>query len=229
MSITPSARLSPEDHARITAAVAEAERQSAGEIVTILADRSDGYTDVALAWSALVAFLALAALAIAPDFYMGLYDRLFADWGHEWSARATFSLALGIATIKFGAMLLLQLWTPLRMLLVPPPIKTMRVHERAVRAFRIGAERRTTGRTGVLIYLSMREHRAEIVADQAIATKVEPDVWGAAMQAMLVHVREGRVADGMIAAVENVGAIIAPHFPRAEDDVNELPDRLIEV
>ena len=62
-----------------------------------------------------------------------------------------------------------------------------------------------------------------------IATKVEPEVWGDAMAAMLTHVREGRVAEGMSAAVEKVGAIIAPHFPRADDDVNELPDRLIEV
>ena len=33
----------------------------------------------------------------------------------------------------------------------------------------------------------------------------------------------------MIAAVERVGAVLAQHFPRHENDVNELPDRLIEV
>jgi len=42
-------------------------------------------------------------------------------------------------------------------------------------------------------------------------------------------VREGRVADGMVAAVAEVGQVLAPHFPRADDDVDELPDRLIEV
>lgn len=221
--------LSREDHARISAAVAEAEMQSCGEIVTILADRSDGYTDVQLAWSAAASLLALCALVIAPEFYLGLYDDLFAGWGHEWSPRAIISLAAVLAASKFGAVFLLQLWRPLKFRLVPPPVKTMRVHERAIRAFRIGAERRTAGRTGVLIYLSMREHRAEIVADEAIATKVDPEAWGDAMQAMLAHVREGRIADGMCAAVGKVGAILAPHFPRADDDVNELPDRLIEV
>jgi putative membrane protein len=75
----------------------------------------------------------------------------------------------------------------------------------------------------------MREHRAEIVADEAIASKVPPETWGEAMTAMLVHIREDRVADGMIAAVEKVGAVLAEHFPRAEDDTNELPDRLIEL
>lgn len=221
--------VSPEDHARISAAVAQAERQSSGEIVTILAERSDGYTDVQLAWSAAAALLALCALIIAPDFFLDLYDRLLADWGHEWTPRAIVSLAAGIAALKFGAVFLLQLWKPLKFLLVPPPVKTARVHERAVRAFRIGAERRTAGRTGILIYLSMREHRAEIVADEAIATKVAPEVWGDAMNAMLAHVSEGRIADGICAAVDQVGAILAPHFPRASDDTDELPDRLIEV
>ncbi|TCM14996.1 putative membrane protein [Novosphingobium sp. PhB165] len=221
--------LSEEDHARITAAVGEAEMRSSGEIVTVLAERSDGYTDVALAWSAVVAFLALAALVFAPGFYMGLYDRLLASWGHEWTPRMIIGLAGGVAAIKFGAMLALQLWQPLRFWLVPGPVKTMRVHTHALRAFRIGAEQRTTGRTGVLIYLSMREHRAEIVADKAIAAKVDPEIWGHVMAAMLAHVGDERVADGMVVAVGKVGDILSEHFPRADDDVNELPDRIIEV
>lgn len=221
--------ISEADRNRIDAAVADAELRSAGEIVTILADRSDGYTDVALSWSAAVALLALAVMAIAPDFYLGLYDRLLADWGHEWTPRAILTLAAGVAAIKFGAMMLLQLWQPLRFWLVPGPIKTMRVHHRAVRAFRIGAERRTSGRTGILIYLSMREHRAEIVADEAIASKVDPAVWGDAMNAMLAELRRGRTADGMIAAIAKVGAVLETRVPRTDGDTNELPDRLIEV
>jgi putative membrane protein len=140
-----------------------------------------------------------------------------------------FGLALSVAIIKFLGMLALQWWRPLRLWLVPGPIKAARVHARALTCFRVGAESRTTGRTGILIYLSMAERRAEIVADAAIAAKVSPDVWGDAMQAMLTEIRQGRVADGMVAAVERVGAVLAEHFPRAADDTNELPDRLIEV
>lgn len=221
--------LTDADRDRIGKAVSDAELLSAGEIVTILTERSDGYTDVALSWSAAVALLALAMLAIAPDFYLGLYDRLLADWGHEWTPHAILTLAAFVAAIKFGAMMLLQLWQPLRFWLVPGPIKTMRVHDRAVRAFRIGTERRTSGRTGILIYLSMRERRAEIVADEAISSKVDPHVWGDAMNAMLAELRQGRVADGMVAAIGKVGAILQTHVPRTPDDINELPDRLIEV
>lgn len=221
--------LSAQDHLRISNAVAQAELLSSGEIVTILAERSDGYTDIQLAWSAAASLLALCALVIAPDFYLGLYDRLFADWGHEWTSRAIISLTAVIAALKFGGAFLVQFWQPLKFWLIPPQVKTARVHDRAIRAFRIGAERRTAGRTGVLIYLSMREHRAEIVADEAIAAMVPPEVWGDAMAAMLAHMGDDRIAEGICAAVERVGTIIAPHFPRSDDDANEIPDRLIEV
>ncbi|MBF5090745.1 MULTISPECIES: TPM domain-containing protein [unclassified Novosphingobium] len=221
--------LTDSDRTRIAQAVTAAELRSAGEIVTIVTARSDPYRDVALAWAAAVAFLALAALEFAPHFYLALIDRVLGLWATEWSPRAVLGVALSVALVKFLAMLLLQAWEPLRLWLVPRPIKRARVHARALTCFRIGAESRTTGRTGILIYLSMAERRAEIIADEAIAARVAPEVWGDAMHALLAEIRQGRVADGMIAAVEGVGAVLAQHLPRADDDVNELPDRLIEV
>lgn len=221
--------LSEADHDRVSAAVSAAEAHTSGEIVTIVARRSDGYADIALAWAAVVAFTALTVLSIFPAFYLALADDLLGHWAHEWTPQQVFVLALGVATAKFIAMLLLQLWPPIKFLLIPSHIATLRARARATAYFRTGAQGRTTGKTGVLIYLSLDEHHAEILADQAIAAKVGPEVWGAAMAAMLVELKAGRLADGMIAAVEQVGVVLSAHFPRAEDDVNELPDRLIEV
>lgn len=213
----------------VSDAVARAEARSAGEIVTIVSDQSDDYADIALAWSVAVGVLALCALALAPDFYLGIYERLSGGWIGEWTHRSVLSIALIVFVLKFGAMWLLQLWRPLRLFLVPGAIKHLRVRARAVTCFKVGAERRTHGRTGILIYLSMRERRAEIVADEAISGKVDATVWGEAMAAMLAEIRHGRIAEGMAAAVARVGAVLAEHFPRAEDDHNELPDRVIEV
>ena len=221
--------LSAADHDRISAAVTTAEAHSAGEIVTIVTDRSDGYWDVALAWAAVIAATAILALSLAPAFYLGLIDRVTGAWGNEWKPGEIFAVALGVATLKFLGMLAIQLWQPLKFWLIPPPVKSRRVLARAITCFKVGAERRTHGRTGILIYLSMREHRAEIVADAAIAGKVAPEVWGDAMAAMLPEIKAGRIADGMVAAIERVGAVLAEHFPRDENDTNELPDRLIEV
>ncbi len=221
--------LTDTDRQQIADAVAAAEAASAGEIVTIVTPQSDTYRDVALAWSISIAFLALAALELAPGFYLGMIEHMLGLWAHEWTPRAVLGIALTVAVIKFLAMLLLMAWRPLRLLLTPAPIKSARVHARALTCFRIGAEGRTTGRTGILIYLSMAEHRAEIIADEAIASKVSPEVWGDAMHALLSEIRAGRVGSGMVAAIQKVGAVLTEHLPRAEDDQNELPDRVIEV
>ena len=221
--------LTDTDRNRIAAAVAAAEAHSAGEIVTIITPQSDAYRDVALAWAVSIAFLALAALELAPTFYLGLIERALGLWAHEWTPRQVLGIALTVAVIKFLAMLLLMAWRPLRLLLTPAPIKAARVHARALTCFRIGAEGRTTGRTGILIYLSLAERRAEIIADEAIASKVAPEVWGDAMHALLGPIRAGAVGEGMVAAIGKVGAVLAQHLPRADDDENELPDRVIEV
>src|SRR5690606_5709235 len=154
-----AAWISEADQARVTAAVAAAEAHTAGEIVTVVADRSDGYSDVALAWSAIVAFTALVVLASFPDFYLGLVDRVLDHWQREWTPREVLVLAVIVGIAKFIGMWLIQLWTPLKFWLVLPPIKSGRTLARAVSLFKVGAERCTHGRTGILIYLSMREHR----------------------------------------------------------------------
>lgn len=221
--------LTEADRQRISAAVTHAEANSAGEIVTILTEKSDDYSDVALAWAAAIGLLALIAYSSMPQFYLSLIDRITGAWGREWPIQSVLALATAGFALKFAGMWLMQLWRPLRLWLVPPPIKRLRVRQRAVSLFRVGAEQRTVAQTGILIYLSLAERRAEIVAEAAIAARVEQAVWDQAMTAMLVEIKAGQLADGLIAGIAHVGAVLAEHFPRAADDVNELPDRLIEV
>lgn len=216
-------------HQLVTAAVTEAESATSGEIVTVLAEASDGYTDVALLWAAGAAFTAMSVFALVPEPFLDTWDALFAGWGHQWTTGELASMVIALGLITFLAVLLIQQWSPVKWLLIPGPARTIRVHNQAVRQFKVGAQARTTGRTGVLIYLSMREHRAEIVADESIAAKVPAEVWGEAMSDMLAHIRKGEVAEGLAVGIRDVGHVLAQHFPRGADDVNELPDRLIEV
>ncbi len=223
------AYLSSEDHRVVSDAVAEAELTTSGEIVTVLADRSDNYTDVVLVWSAALAFTAMSLFALLPQPFMDLWDGLIGGWTHEWTTGELASMTIALGLIAFLLAWVLLSWNPLRFALVPGPLKTSRVHETAITHFKVGAERRTHGRTGVLLYLSMREHRAEIVADEPIAAKVPAEVWGEAMADMLGEIKQGRIAEGLAVSVRDVGKVLSEHFPRAEDDENELPDRLIEV
>ena len=223
------AYLSAEEHRIVSDAVGEAELETSGEILTVLADRSDGYTDVVLVWAAALSFTVMSVFAAFPEPFLDLWDSLTNGWGQDWSTGELASMTIALGLITFLVVWGAQLWDPLRFALVPGPVKLTRVHEQAVKHFKVGAESRTHGRTGILIYLSMREHRAEIVADDPIAEKVSAEIWGEAMADMLSHIKEGRVAEGMAVGVRDVGQVLSEHFPRSDDDENELPDRLIEV
>ncbi len=221
--------LNAEQHAIVSAAVREAELATSGEIVPVIADRSDGYSDVVLVWAVAASFTAMSLCALFPDVLLAKIDWLLGGWSVEHSYGEVIAWVLGIGLVKFVAVWALLSWDRLTMLFVPGPVKRQRVHERAVRHFKVGAEARTRGKTGVMLYLSMREHRAEIVADDSIALLVPAEVWGEAMADMLAEVRKGCVAEGIAAGVRDVGRVLAEHFPRGADDENELPDRLIEV
>ena len=223
------AYLSEQQHKLVSDAVGEAERTTSGEIVTVLADRSDGYSDVVLVYAAGMAFTAMSVFAALPRPFLDLWDALVGGWGHDWSTGELASMTIALGLVAFAASWVALSFDALRFALVPKPVKAARARDAAVRHFKVGAESRTHGRTGVLLYLSMREHRAEIVADATIASQVPAEVWGEAMADMLGEIREGRVAEGLAAGIRDVGVVLAERFPRDAEDTNELPDRLIEV
>ena len=222
-------RLSPEDHALVTAAVAQAETQSDGEIVTIVAGRSDAYHDVALHYAILMMLIVPAMLAMLPQGWIDWAEGLMLGWNGEFTRAASMIVLFVLLALAFLIVRLALAWMPLRMALTPGRTKSRRVHRRAVQLFRSGCELKTLGRTGILIYLSLAEHRAEIVADEAIASHVEPEVWGEAMEVMIEQVKAGRPGEGMAAAVEKVSLVLARVVPKSSDNPNELPDRLIEL
>ncbi|HKC03833.1 MAG TPA: hypothetical protein VKC17_11090 [Sphingomicrobium sp.] len=222
-------QLSEADHDKVSAAIAAAEGQSDGEIVAVATPLSNSYHDVALHWALVPLFAVLAWAAIWPTALVWWYNLLFGGWEPEPTLSQLLTLLMFFAALKFTVALLILKWMPLRLALTPSATKARRVRRRAVTVFRAAAERRTVGRTGILIYLSMGERRAEIVADEAILKVTDAHTWGEAMAALLVEVRAGRPGDGIVAAIERVGAVLAEHFPRSAGDVNEIPDKLIEL
>ena len=222
-------RLSEVDHAKVTAAVTAAEAHTDGEIVTVVAGSSDKYHDVALHWSVLAMLLVLALLAVFPVVVERIHGLLTGGWDEVTSGSFYYTAALILLAVTFLACRIALAWRPLRLALTPGATKTRRVRAKALALFRTGAEKRTVAATGVLLYLSLDEHRAELIADEAIHGRVSEDVWGHAMAALVVAVKDGRPGDGMAAAVGEIGIVLAKHFPRSEGDTNELPDRLIEL
>jgi len=218
-----------DDRDKISAAIAAAEARTSGEIVVVATPISDAYHDVGLHWALVPLFAVLAWAAWRPAALIWWYDALFGGWSPDPTQSQLLTLLMFFAALTFTIALLILKWMPLRLLLTPAATKHRRVRRRAIAIFQAAAAGRTTGKTGILIYLSLAERRAEIVADEAIHKLTDEHTWGEAMHALIADVRHGRPADGIVAAMERVGTVLAEHFPRSADDTNEIPDKLIEL
>jgi putative membrane protein len=222
-------QLSEADREKISATIAAAESKSSGEIVAVATPISDAYHDVALHWALVPLFAVLAWAAWRPTALAWWYNFLFGGWHPDPTQSELLTLLMFFAALKFTIALLILKWMPLRLFLTPAATKHRRVRRRAIAIFQAAAAGRTTGRTGILIYLSLAERRAEIIADEAILSITDDHTWGEAMHALIEEVREGKVGEGICAAIERVGAVLSEHFPRSADDCNEIPDKLIEL
>ena len=221
--------ISDEDRTRIAAAVAKAERESDGEIITIVAPRSDAYHDVGLHYAILAMLLVPAGTLVVPQSWIDWWLTLLFGWGAEGGWRLLMLLVLGKMIFVFLMVRYALAWMPLRMAVTPKGTKNRRVRRRAVELFNATCAARTKGRTGILLYLSLLERRAEIVAVNAIHSRSVPVVWGVAMAALLSEIKAGRPGEGLAQAVEKMGEVLAECLPPQTTNPNELPDRLIEI
>nr|MDP9415911.1 hypothetical protein [Pseudomonadota bacterium] len=202
-------RFTQAEHRVVTQAVTEAERSTDAEIVTLVAEKSDSYHDVGLHYAVLGMLLVPALLAALPQ---GIVDKgmsLFLGWNAVLTRGALMAFLFVALAMVFLIVRYALAYMPLRMALTPGSTKTRRVRRRAIELFRVSAERRTAGRTGVLLYLSLGEHRAEILADEAILPKVAPELWGEAMADLVLEVKAGRPGAGVAKAVERIGSVLA--------------------
>ena len=229
MAFRKPIHMTVEDHALVTDAVRTAEEHCDGEIITIVTDVSDHYADTPHKWAAIGTFLATSALLVFPAFFNGIINGFTGGWNQHVEPEDYVFIVLLVAVIGYGLFWALLIPRKMRLFFTAKGVKERRVRDKAIAAFRIGGEGRTRGATAVLLYVSLEEHRAEIVADKSIADKVAPEEWGDAMALLIGRIKRGEAGLGMAEAVAAVGALIALHFPKTEADTNELPDRLIEL
>jgi putative membrane protein len=198
--------MSPHDRERIAAAIRAAEAKTSGEIVCVLAQTSSDATALPILIAAVVA-LALPWLLVA--FTAMPVNRI---------------LLLQIAL--FVALAVVLCLPRVRVALVPRAVRRAVAHRAALEQFTLRGIARKKDRTGILIFVSLAERYARIVADEGIAARVPQAEWQDAVAALIAHMREGRSADGFIAAIEACGKVLATHFPRGEGNRDELPDRI---
>jgi putative membrane protein len=194
-----------EDHEAVSAAIREAEKRTCGQIICVLAASSSGYAYVPIFWATLLALLAPWPLI---DFT-------------QWSVQRIFLLQL-VVFIVAG---FIFSWMPLRLALVPRALRRARAHRAALEQFVIRHVTHTRNRCGILIFVSMAEHYARVIADEGIAQKVSNAEWQAAIDVLIGHMRDGRIAAGFVAAIQRCGDVLAARAP-PDGAADELPDRL---
>ena len=201
--------ISQADKTRVEDAIRAAEAKTSGEIYCVIAQHASDYRLVPLAWASLTALV-----VPAPLIYLTL-----------WPASAIYLVQL----LVFIVVAIGLSRPPIRFFLVPRRAKHERAHALAMRQFFAQGLHRTEQRTGVLIFASVAEHYAEIVADAGINSKVTPDIWDKAVAALIEGIKDGRPGDGFVAAVEQCGVVLAEHFPPGVLNRDELPNRLVEI
>ncbi len=205
-----------QEQQQIQAAVTAAEARTAGEIVPYIVMHSGRYD--AAVWRAASGFamLALFLLFLFHQFYDGwAFGWMFTEWG------------AGIITVLAGTIgaLLTAYVPPLKRWMTGPATMAAYVHARAMRAFVEEEVFNTKDRTGILLFVSLLEHRIEVFGDEGINRKVSPEDWIEVVERIRQGILQDALAKGLIEAIEMCGELLERKGVDIQpDDTDELPN-----
>ena len=227
-------RLKSDEHARVAGAIAAAEARTSGEIFCVLAGQVSSYRDISLAWAAAAAFL--LPLALIPfGFDASWFPALSDGWeaAHLSALNLSVGRSVGVYAVLqvavFLAVYLVLRIPALTRLATPRGIRRDRTRQAAMHQFLAHGLHVTEHRTGVLIFAALADRQVEVIADQGIHSRVDQAVWGDAVEVLTVALSERRAAEGFEQAIALVGGVLAEHFPPRPRNLNEVPNRLVEI
>jgi putative membrane protein len=206
---------SPQDLAAVEAAVRDAEARTSGEIVPYAVSRCDSYDGAS--WKA-ATFAALVTAVVAAALHRGL-DL----WGVP---LALWIVAPPLVGAALGY-LACELVPAVKLALVPAEVLAERVAEQASIAFLEQEVFNTRDRTGILIFLSLLEHRVVILGDSGINEKVEQHEWDGIASAVAAGIGRREPGAALVEGIAACGDLLERHgVARREDDRDELDNRL---
>lgn len=199
--------LEPAARESIRAAIAAIEARTAAEIVVSVTRRSQLHA-LPPALLGVTAALALHAylLFAEPEFPL--------DW----------LLALPPAAGALAA--LAGCLAPLQRRLTPASLRRRGVLLAGQATFYRREVGRTRDRVGVLVFLSLVEGQAEVVADAGVLRARPVDAWDEAVAAIDRALAAGGRPDAVVAALHGLGDVLARCLPRRDDDTDELADEV---
>ncbi len=209
MRESASTFLTDEEKTRIEDAVREAEKRTEGEIVVMVVAESHHYPLSGMIGGIL--FGTAASLSAA----------LFSGYDSMWHFLGFFvpSFALCSEIVKR--------WMPLKKLFVSRSDMEEEVEEAAIGSFFKNRVYETGNHTGILIYISLFEHRVRILADKGISSRVDQSRWDAITALITQGIKEKKQASALCGAIQRCGELLEEVFPASEDNTNEISDSVL--
>ncbi|ALA61009.1 TPM domain-containing protein [Nitrospira moscoviensis] len=206
------------ERARIHEAVRRAEQRTTGEIVPMIVPSSARYREAGYRMGLILGWLTLALLLTIEMYWL--------PWG--WHAGNAGWLLLGVIA-AYGLGEWLGRFPVVIRLVTSRERMAYKVQLRAQQAFYQHGLQHTKGRTGILILVSLLEHRVQVLADKGINDCVPAGTWDEVVHGIIEGIKQGRPTDAICDAIARCGELLASRCPAESDDnPNELPDRLIQ-
>ena len=201
--------LSKKEKNKLKNKVEEIEKKTDAEIVPMVLPESDLYPEAHLRLAILLSFLACGVYYFLP-FYVS--DPIIFLWIQAGGLIVGYFLTF-IDPIK-------------RFLLLKTEVEE-EVHQRALQAFYHQGVHETRDRTGVLVLISMLEHRVEILVDTSIAQKINDSTWEDQVSKLVDKIKNKQLAEGLENCLEEIGETLSQDFPKTEGNQNELKNSVL--
>jgi len=236
MKIKASELFSTEDKNCITDAIKNAETNTSGEVAIMVVDSSDSYREAETLGAILLSGFFSLILEMVRSYLVVLKA---AGWGYSLSCFSAhiMSEAAAHAAVWTYIPLVFLFYFPFRLLIAKIPEMKIpflsgrrieeTVRERAVTAFYEKQLYKTRDETGILIFISLLEHRVWILGDRGINAKIAPDFWREIASELSSGMKEKRYGESVCLAISKCGKELSLYFPKKSDDTNELADEVI--
>ncbi len=201
--------LKEDDLKAVHSELAATEKRTVGEVLPVVLERSDRYPGAN--WLAATFFVLVGSTLLAGVL----------PW-HQPAFLLACQVVLG--AVGYGAARSLP---DFQRLFLREKRAREQAEEQALQEFYKNGLHETEAKTGVLLFVSLLEHRVIVLADTGINAKVKPEHWIETDGAILEGIRGGSLRDGLVAGIRSAGEVLAEHFPWEEGDRNEIPDRVI--
>lgn len=194
---------------KITESVRRAESHTSGEIVPYIVRSSGRYQWVPWAWS--------VGMWILSSIIAFLLERQLA-----WDLHTLEVLCIQISGILLGYGVGSIPWVKRKT--ISDAAAGYAVHRQCMADFLKAGLHRTREHTGIIVYISLLEHRVEIVGDRGIHEKVGQAYWDDLVKRLVTGIAADRGVSTLCEVIETIGKRLSVEFPRRNDDKNELPD-----